>query len=50
MSTTSTMTAWRVRAPGPIDTAPLERVTAQTPRPGAGELLIAVRACGVCRT
>nr|WP_128107746.1 zinc-binding alcohol dehydrogenase family protein [Mycolicibacterium elephantis] len=44
------MTAWRVRAPGPIDTAPLERVTAQTPRPGAGELLIAVRACGVCRT
>ncbi|MGV0581970.1 zinc-binding alcohol dehydrogenase family protein [Mycolicibacterium elephantis] len=50
MSTTSTMTAWRVRAPGPIHTAPLERVTAQTPRPGAGELLIAVRACGVCRT
>lgn len=44
------MTAWRVKAPGPIDTAPLERVTVQVPRPGAGELLVAVHACGVCRT
>ncbi|MCV6983700.1 zinc-binding alcohol dehydrogenase family protein [Mycolicibacterium pulveris] len=50
MSTTSTMTAWRVTAPGPMDTGPAERVTAPVPRPQAGELLIAVRACGVCRT
>ncbi|MGE2692716.1 zinc-binding alcohol dehydrogenase family protein [Mycolicibacterium pulveris] len=44
------MTAWRVSAPGPIDTAPLERATVPMPRPGSGELLVAVRACGVCRT
>ena len=47
---TSTMTAWRVRRPGPMNTRPLERVTAEVPRPAAGELLVAVRACGVCRT
>jgi propanol-preferring alcohol dehydrogenase len=29
---------------------PLERVTTEVPRPGPGELLVAVRACGVCRT
>ncbi|MDT5015055.1 MAG: alcohol dehydrogenase, propanol-preferring [Mycobacterium sp.] len=44
------MSAWRVRRPGPMDTAPLERVTVDVPRPGPGELLVAVRACGVCRT
>ncbi|ODQ93135.1 zinc-binding alcohol dehydrogenase family protein [Mycolicibacterium holsaticum] len=44
------MTAWRVTAPGPIDTAPVERVTVQIPHPGPGELLVAVHACGVCRT
>lgn len=44
------MTGWRVRQPGPIDTGPLERVIAELPRPGPAELLVAVRACGVCRT
>ncbi len=44
------MTAWRVRHPGPVDTDPLERVRTDVPRPGPGELLVAVRACGVCRT
>jgi len=44
------MRAWRVRRPGPIDTGPLERVTAEVPRPAPSELLVAVRACGVCRT
>ena len=44
------MTAWRVRAPGPMSTRPLERVTAPVPEPADGELLVAVRACGVCRT
>lgn len=33
-----------------MDTGPLEQVTAEVPRPGPAELLVAVRACGVCRT
>lgn len=33
-----------------MNTGPLERVTAEVPRPGPSELLVAVRACGVCRT
>nr|WP_090342059.1 zinc-binding alcohol dehydrogenase family protein [Mycolicibacterium malmesburyense] len=44
------MTAWQVRRPGPIDTRPLQRAEIEIPRPGAHELLVAVRACGVCRT
>lgn len=48
--TGTTMSAWRVRRPGPMDTGPLERVTTVVPRPGPSELLVAVHACGVCRT
>ena len=48
--TTTTMRAWRVRRPGPMNTEPLEYVSAPVPRPGQSELLVAVRACGVCRT
>jgi propanol-preferring alcohol dehydrogenase len=48
--TTTEMRAWRVRRPGPMDTGPLEQVTTEVPRPGPSELLVAVRACGVCRT
>ena len=44
------MRAWRVRRPGPMDTRPLEQVTTEVPRPEPPELLVAVRACGVCRT
>lgn len=44
------MAAWQVRHPGPMDTRPMERADVEIPRPGAGELLVAVRACGVCRT
>ena len=44
------MSAWRVRRPGPMNTGPLERVSTEVPRPGPAELLVAVRACGVCRT
>jgi propanol-preferring alcohol dehydrogenase len=47
---TTTMRAWRVRRPGPMETGPLEQVTAEVPRPEPSELLVAVRACGVCRT
>src|SRR5690349_22418491 len=46
----ASMTAWRVKRPGRMDTRPLERVTVAVPSPGPGELLVAVRACGVCRT
>ncbi|HEV7582496.1 MAG TPA: zinc-binding alcohol dehydrogenase family protein [Mycobacterium sp.] len=49
-ATTTTMSAWRVRRPGRMDTDPLERVTTDVPRPAPSELLVAVRACGVCRT
>src|SRR5689334_9822991 len=48
--TTTAMRAWRVRRPGPMNTGPLEQVTTEVPRPGPSELLVAVRACGVCRT
>src|SRR5271156_6190013 len=46
----TTMRAWRVLRPGPMNTEPLEYVSAPVPRPGPSELLVAVRACGVCRT
>jgi propanol-preferring alcohol dehydrogenase len=50
MVTRTSMAAWQVRHPGPIDARPLERVTVPVPSPAPGELLVAVRACGVCRT
>jgi propanol-preferring alcohol dehydrogenase len=33
-----------------MSTKPLQRVDVEVPAPGPGELLVAVRACGVCRT
>ncbi|WP_420000635.1 zinc-dependent alcohol dehydrogenase family protein [Streptomyces boninensis] len=39
------MRAWTVRRPGRLDAASLP-----VPEPAAGELLVRVRACGVCRT
>jgi propanol-preferring alcohol dehydrogenase len=33
-----------------MTTHPLDRVTVDVPQPGPGELLVAVLACGVCRT
>ena len=45
------MRAWRVRSPGPMRSGPLEfHGAAAVPQPGPGDLLVAVRACGVCRT
>lgn len=45
------MRAWRVRRPGPMRSGPLEfDGAAEVPRPGPADLLVAVRACGVCRT
>lgn len=46
----STMTAWRVERPGPMASRPLVRASVPVPQPGPGEVLVAVRACGVCRT
>jgi alcohol dehydrogenase, propanol-preferring len=45
MAGTETMRAWVVRSPGR-----LEAVTMPVPRPADDELLVRVRACGVCRT
>src|SRR3954463_10095254 len=50
MTTGTSMTAWQVRSPGPMNTRPLHRVTVAVPSPAPDELLVAVRACGVCRT
>ena len=44
------MDAWQVRHPGPLDGDPLERVSVPVPEPAAGEVLVQVMACGVCRT
>ncbi len=45
------MRAWRVRSPGPMRSGPLEfDGAAAVPQPGPDDLLVAVRACGVCRT
>ncbi|MCQ4080651.1 zinc-binding alcohol dehydrogenase family protein [Streptomyces sp. RB6PN25] len=44
------MAAWVVERPGPAGSGPLRKVRRDRPQPGPGELLIDVRACGVCRT
>ncbi|MFI1768768.1 zinc-binding alcohol dehydrogenase family protein [Streptomyces sp. NPDC020800] len=44
------MRAWVVDRPGPIEREPLRFVERSVPVPGPGELLVRVRACGVCRT
>ncbi|MEO6793010.1 MAG: zinc-binding alcohol dehydrogenase family protein [Mycobacterium sp.] len=46
----TSMTAWQVHRPGPIGDRPLRRVATAVPRPKPSELLVAVHACGVCRT
>lgn len=45
-----TMYAWVVRAPGAIETRPMSYVRKPIPQPASGELLVRIRACGVCRT
>jgi alcohol dehydrogenase, propanol-preferring len=44
------MRAWQVQSPGPAVARALRRVEMPDPRPGPGELLVSVDACGVCRT
>jgi len=44
------MKACILRAPAKVETNPLAYTDAETPAPGAGEVLVRVHACGVCRT
>jgi alcohol dehydrogenase, propanol-preferring len=44
------MYGWQVREPGPDIRRALVGIPMRAPRPGPGELLVAVDACGVCRT
>ncbi|QWA26042.1 zinc-binding alcohol dehydrogenase family protein [Streptomyces osmaniensis] len=44
------MRAWSVLEPGPVGAGPLRLVEKPVPVPGADELLVRVRTCGVCRT
>ena len=44
------MRACVLRAPAAIETNPLEYAEVPTPQPKSGEVLVRVRACGVCRT
>lgn len=45
-----TMRAWSVVTPGPVEESGLQLVEKPVPVPGDDELLVQVRACGVCRT
>jgi propanol-preferring alcohol dehydrogenase len=44
------MRAWVVQRPGAADEHPLSLVQRPDPSPGAGEVLVRVQTCGVCRT
>ena len=44
------MQALQLAVPGPVSTAPLTLVDLPDPRPAAGELVLDVAACAVCRT
>jgi len=44
------MRAWVLTEPAPIERAPLLLREVPDPVPGPGELLVKVRACGMCRT
>jgi len=44
------MKACLLRAPAQIETNPLQYEEVAEPEPGAGEVLVRVRVCGVCRT
>ena len=44
------MRAWVIAEPGPIDGNPLRLVELPVPEPRAGELLVKVSHCGICRT
>lgn len=47
---TNMMRAWVISEPRPISSSPLSLVERPVPTPARGEVLVMVRACGVCRT
>jgi alcohol dehydrogenase, propanol-preferring len=46
----ATMRAWTFDTPGPVDDVALRLGARPRPEPAPGEVLVRVRACGVCRT
>ena len=48
--TSSSMQAWVVDRPGPIDSGPLVRLEREIPQPGPHQVRLRVSVCGVCRT
>jgi propanol-preferring alcohol dehydrogenase len=50
MLQTKSMKAMLLRGPGPISSAPLELTEMPIPAADAGEVLIRVQVCGICRT
>jgi len=44
------MKAWEVTNPGPLERAPVRLADREPPVPGPCDVLVQVRACGVCRT
>ena len=44
------MKAWVLNNPAPVNERPLRLAELQTPTPDKDELLVRVRACGICRT
>jgi alcohol dehydrogenase, propanol-preferring len=44
------MKAMMVNIPGPVEEHPLALAELPSPQPGAGEILVRVKTCGVCRT
>ena len=44
------MKACLLRAAAKVETNPLEYADIPMPEPGEGEVLVRIRACGVCRT
>src|SRR5687767_1497280 len=44
------MRACILRSPAPVESAPLQLMDVPIPEPAVDEVLIRVRACGVCRT
>lgn len=44
------MRVQELRHPGPVDDRPLRLVDREAPTPGAGEIVVGVTACGICRT
>jgi propanol-preferring alcohol dehydrogenase len=42
--------AWVLPKPGPVESNPLELQELPVPEPGAGEILVRINACAICRT